>query len=512
MAVGISAATAEPLPESGTYDLASDASARLVGPTGAKRVGWSVSRAGDVNGDGKPDVVIGAPYANVGAARRAGAAYVVFGPVEDLSLAKLGARGFRINGAAAGDWAGWSVTRLGDVNRDGMSDLAVGAPFAARDAGEDAGAAYIVFGKKDSAPVSLGALAGKGLVIAGANANDRSGFSVAAVPDLDGDRRRELAVGAPTTGARSDDHASVTNAPGAAYVVFSKALAGNVALDELAQDGFRMDGWPRSLAGVGVAGIPDLNGDGRGEIIVGAPGLVPGEERSGGAFVVWGKPTPEPIDLMDHGRLQTGFLIHGGTTEGTHRTAARWAGRDVAVLPDIDDDGKAEIIIGAPHTSPDGKASAGAAYVVYGSDSTDGVDLSYLDPAPVRRRYRVTDAGVRLAGAAAGDLTGWSVGPAGDFDDDGVPDVLMGAPGASALSRDRSGVGYVVFGTSLIANVDLAKLGERGVRIVGARAGAHAGRSLANVRDVSGDGVWDVLIGTPGGNRRTGATLLNGPK
>src|SRR5918996_4063292 len=81
LAIVTLAPAAPPLPESGSYDLAADASAHMLGPDGANRVGWSVAPAGDVNGDGTPDAVVGAPHADVAGAAQAGAAYVVFGPV-----------------------------------------------------------------------------------------------------------------------------------------------------------------------------------------------------------------------------------------------------------------------------------------------------------------------------------------------------------------------------------------------------------------------------------------------
>ena len=502
-ALGALALAAPPLPESGTYDMAGETTVRLAG-TAADRAGWSVARAGDVNGDGRQDLVVGAPFSDVNGSDRAGAAYVLFGPATpgEVDFDNLGSAGFRIEGAGAGDWAGWSVARLGDVNGDRRADLAIGAPFADRGADADVGAAYLVFGKADTGTVRLGALGAGGHVIGGAAADDRTGFSLSAVPDANGDLLPELVVGAPTAGSGG------TEARGAAFLVSSTAFTGDVDLGSPGFQGFRMNGPARSLAGVGVTGLPDMNGDGRGEIAVGATGLPVGEGRPGGVFVVWGRPTVETLDLGSLG--DKGFVVSGGESDSVEpgtdppenlRTASGWAGRELAALPDVNGDGRVELVIGAPHTSPKQRADAGAAYVVFGKPTSSGVDLSQLG-----------DAGVRIIGAARDDLAGWSVGAAGDFDADGKPDVLVGAPAADALSRDNSGAGYVIFGHSLTGEVDLAGLGARGVRIAGGKPGDRVGQSIAATGDVVGDDAGDIVLGSPGTEDRTGAAILAGPK
>ena len=112
--------------------------------------GFSVASAGDVNGDGFADLIVGALSADAHGTD-AGASYVVFGKASgfaaNIDLSSLdGTNGFVLNGAAAGDQSGCSVAAAGDVNGDGFADLIVGA-IGADSAGSDPGASYVVFGK-----------------------------------------------------------------------------------------------------------------------------------------------------------------------------------------------------------------------------------------------------------------------------------------------------------------------------------------------------------------------------
>src|SRR4051794_40961047 len=151
----------EALPPSGVVDLAKDADAILSGAAAGDRAGWAVARTGDVNGDGVPDMAIGAPLADAAGRKDAGAVYVVFGarPLPPkTALGTLGGAGFVIEGAPRGDVAGPALAPAGDVNQDGKADLLVGAPHASDKGPDGDGSAYVVFGKTDAAPVDLSAL------------------------------------------------------------------------------------------------------------------------------------------------------------------------------------------------------------------------------------------------------------------------------------------------------------------------------------------------------------------
>lgn len=171
------------------------------------RTGSSVGSGGDVNGDGIDDLVIGAPGDGYGYGTAAGRAYVVFGKTNlgtggTLDLESLTvSNGFVLNGGAAYDVAGTSVSINGDINGDGFDDVLVGAPTTtASSPSIDAynGAAYVVFGKSSiSVPANLDALDGvNGFSLKGSGGN-YAGQAVAIAGDLDGDGFDELLVGEP---------------------------------------------------------------------------------------------------------------------------------------------------------------------------------------------------------------------------------------------------------------------------------------------------------------------------
>jgi hypothetical protein len=188
--------------------------------------GDPVAAAGDVNADGLQDVIVGAPYAANNGREESGSAYVVFGTraPTDVDIGDLGTRGFRIDGAAAGDHAGTSIAAAGDVNGDGRRDLVVGAPQTDNSGRSNAGSAYVLFGPFSGANVDLAALGDRGFRIDGAAVGDRTGDSVAGPGDVNGDGRSDVVVGADY----ADSNGRVDS--GSAYVVFGKPSTSTVVL------------------------------------------------------------------------------------------------------------------------------------------------------------------------------------------------------------------------------------------------------------------------------------------
>ncbi|MEH2152464.1 integrin alpha [Nostoc sp.] len=171
----------------------------LNGITAGDKSGFSVSGAGDINGDGFDDVIIGAYRA----LSDSGQSYVVFGsgsgfsPTLNLSTLN-GTNGFAINGIAAGNQSGRAVSNAGDINGDGFDDLIIGA-FAASPNGSFSGQSYVVFGSSSGFSPTLNGT--NGFTINGIAANNQSGKSVSSAGDVNGDNIDDLIIGTDFSGS-----------------------------------------------------------------------------------------------------------------------------------------------------------------------------------------------------------------------------------------------------------------------------------------------------------------------
>jgi hypothetical protein len=453
--------------------------ARLDGENENDASGVSVSSAGDVNGDGYDDILVGAVGADPNGSA-SGAAYVIFGSSSGfgphLNLSALdGANGFKLSGVQALDFAGASVSGAGDVNGDGVGDIIVGAYGAPN--GDLSGSSYVVFGNVSGfgSAMDLSALDGTtGFRLDGIDAADRSGYSVASAGDVNGDGYADLIIG-----ARGADPGGDSDA-GESYVVFGKASGFGSALELSSLDGtngFRLDGIDlNDRSGHSVASAGDVNADGYADLLIGAyHANVGGDNEVGESYVVFGMSGfGSALDLAALNG-DNGFRLDGIDTFD-------WSGYSAASAGDVNGDGHADLIIGAVGSS----AAAGESYVVFGAVSGFGsaLDLSALDGTN----------GFRLDGIDGSDLSGFSVASAGDVNGDGLDDLLIGAKNANGSGGET----YLVFGraSGFGSSLALESLdGEAGYRIVGSGASGH---SISAAGDVNGDGFSDIIIGAPG--------------
>jgi VCBS repeat-containing protein len=451
---------------------------KIIGGTAGGWAGTSVESAGDVNGDGIGDLIVGAQL-NPAGGRNSGAVYVVFGKSDNVAVnledVAQGVGGYRIVGEgefnrAGGDQQG--VAALGDVNGDGKADLLVGARGNGSEDARD-GAAYVVYGKADGASVALADVAAGtgGYKIAGMG-DSEAGYAVGTVADMNGDGRAELLIG--TT--RSFDTTT-------AYVVFGQA--GNAPVDlasvRLGIGGFAIAAEPEvGHSGRSIAGLGDVNGDGRGDFVIDGFFDTTDAQWNGAAYVVFGKAGNAPLDLSQVAAGIGGYKIVG-------ENAYDGAGWQVASAGDVNGDGRTDALITAQYNDAAGH-DAGAAYVVFGKSDTATVKLDDIANG---------FGGFKIIGETANDRSGFSVASLADVNGDGLSELIVAAPQHGLAD---AGAVYVVYGKSDGAAVRLSDvaLNHGGFKLLGAGPLDLSAADVSGLGDLNGDGRPDILIGEPG--------------
>jgi hypothetical protein len=428
--------------------------AQLLSDESGANLGAQVAGAGDVNGDGYADVIAGAPIHGF---PDAGAAFIYLGGATGIANGNPSNSATLLESDQADALLGYSVSGAGDVNADGYSDVIVGAAWY--DAGQsDEGAAFVFLGS--AAGIADGTPANAAAQLESDQVDANLGYSVSGAGDVNGDGYADVIAGAPFYDAGQNDE-------GAAFVFLGSASGiadGNPAT---ASAQFESDQADANL-GYTVSDSGDVDGDGFADVIVGAYRYNAGENNEGAAFV-----------------------FHGGSSgvaDGTPASAAAQLesdqaeallGSSVSGAGDVNGDGYADVIIGAPSFDAGEGTGEGAAFVFHGS----ALGIANGSPA---------NAAAQLESDQADANLGWSVSGAGDVNADGYADVIAGAHLYDA-GRSNEGAAFVFLGSaSGIADGDPA---TAAAQLESNQADANLGYSVSGAGDVNGDGYADVIVG-----------------
>ncbi len=446
------------------------------GISGGDKLGMVLEEAGDVNGDGIADIAAGVPHHD-GAAGQDTGLVVVYSGADRTIL-------YEIEGGQAGARVGGSLCRAGDADGDGVPELCVGASGADSTLHADCGRVFVLSGRTGTVRA----------VVDGAGAGEAFGFALARAGDVTGDDLTEVLVGAPLADGSAPDTGRV-------------ALI-NLDGDLLGQAGGEDEG---DAFGYDLCTISDTGASEPSYWLVGAPYHDPGVLRDAGRIYVL---SPSPLKLV--------AVLDG---------ASSWAhyGSVLASGGDADGDGREDLLAGTPNEpgtngvkggrlrvlsgrtgqvvhSVEGTNtgdSLGRAAIFVGDTGGDGCD-EFLVGSPnwdlpvgwgcgngrVELYDGLTGACLfALSGTNEGENYGWALAAVGDLDGDGIPDFAAGAP-----SHDRP------LGNSDTGCVRLCAGSDGGTidTIDGRKGGDQFGASLAGGSDFDGDGRDDIAVGAIG--------------
>lgn len=406
---------------------------------------YAVSSAGDINNDGYDDVIVGAPkYTDAGYA--GGTAFVYYGSASGLPSEPQWITGGDVQGSRFGA----AVSSAGDVDGDGYDDILIGAYDYTIPGSENVshqGQVLLFYGSDsglDDEDV---------WTFNGETADEHMGYAVAAAGDINNDGYDDIIVGARRY--EQDDK-----------------KVGRVLVFYGSPDGLTQDAPPDwEVIGDDIGGdfgaavntAGDVNNDTFDDIIIGAPNYDNGVDVGGAVFVYLGSSTGlNPTNQYD-------WKTTGGVVDASYGTSVDTAG-------DVNNDNFVDIIIGAPHY-PVEQDIDGAVFVFHGSSSGPGTEADWTT---------VTDQ--------SGTLFGYTVAAAGDVNQDGYDDVVVGAYRYNNNPEDGQnsieGAAFLYWGAPI-------RLQPIGWRAVGEKAETEFGHSVGAAGDITGDGYDDIIIGAP---------------
>jgi len=392
--------------------------------------GISVACAGDVNGDGYADLIAGARYYDKGQVNE-GAAFIYQGSTEGLNPLPISA----IESNQGDAWMGSAVASGGDVNGDGFSDVLVGS-YAFDHGQTDEGSVFVWYGR------NVGIDSGAPYPLLSSQPNSEFGFVVSEAGDVNGDGYGDIIVGAPLFDNGQSDEGGVF-----LYYGASSGLTAPLIIEGDQEN---------AELGKSVAKAGDINGDGFDDIIIGAVYYSNGQLYEGAAFIFYG--SLSGIDKNSKTILEVD-------------QANAWFGRSVDGAGDVNGDGYGDVIVGATEYD-NNEENEGGGFLFYGSQT--GI---ITNPVKVLE--------INLIAAHLG----YAVSGAGDVNADGFDDILLGAP-LFTNQQNNEGAALLYYGSAegIKANPTI---------IEGDQIDANIGHSVSNAGDINGDGFADILVGAP---------------
>jgi hypothetical protein len=432
--------------------------AALYGTADDDLLGSSVGFAGDWDGDGYSDLLVGAPKHD-GTGNAMGGVYVVSGPVTGSSDVSTVSSVY-FYGANDQDYVGSAVAGLGDIDDDGYSDILMGAYGfdGAKGGATESGAFYLHYGPEFG---SKALATSYDILWWGEASYDWAGFSVSNAGDYNDDGEVDFIVSAYRNDSSNSD-------AGATYMLLGPVTATdqNLSYANIKFSGTAASEWSGySVAGADEIGGGDIDGDGYDDIVIGAPQLYYLGDYVGGAYVVSGESSPSSAFNLAYAE---GRLI--GVS------ASSLTGYSVAIAGDVNRDGYADVLVGAPEEASNGNLS-GTGYLVHGPISGDLV----LDQADAIFAAENND-----------DYLGSAVSTAGDVDDDDRDDVLLGA-NKDDFNDSDAGAAYIML-APLLGTVEVT---EAGGKLAGANYADLTGSAVFGGSDINLDGYDDVFVGSP---------------
>ena len=402
--------------------------------------GLAVAAAGDVNGDGFDDVLIGAPGRDNGQSDE-GQVFLYFGSASGLAATP----GWTLDGNVAFAGLGGSLAGAGDVNADGYADVLVGQSGYTNGQSNE-GRALLYLGSASGPSLS------PSWTVEGNQADGAFGLSVAGAGDVNGDGYADLVVGAY---AYNNGQAE----EGAAFVYHGSASGPSTTAARVLDINQSF-----SQFGASVAGAGDVNGDGYADVIVGAPAYTNGEAGEGAAFVYHGSAkgvAASPAWTAEGNQAPT-----PGFNDGTNM------GGCVATAGDVNGDGYADVWVGARNYDVAAK-DEGAAFLFAGG------------PTGLSTTNSLRPRGNQLHAYFGGQVAG-----GGDVNGDGYSD-LLAAANAFDAGQTNEGRAFLFAGAAAMPGPAPSWTGE------GGQSDARYGETVRSGGDVNGDGYSDILVGAP---------------